>query len=202
MNAIPTHTDVRQHILDTARPILAGKGFSAVGLNEILAAAAVPKGSFYHYFASKEAFGEALLEQYFAAYVARIDDLLTHAPGTAAERLVRYFRDWLESQSSGQVVDQCLAVKLGAEVCDLSVRMRAILHDGTRRIVERLAACIDAGRRDGSLPGVEDAANLALSLYELWLGASLLAKIARDRRPFDEAMATTRKLLALPALAH
>ncbi|MCB1967757.1 MAG: TetR/AcrR family transcriptional regulator, partial [Candidatus Accumulibacter sp.] len=40
--------DVRQHILDTAKPIILGKGFSAVGLNELLSAADVPKGSFYH----------------------------------------------------------------------------------------------------------------------------------------------------------
>lgn len=60
--ATTTTADVRQHILDTAKPIMLRKGFSAVGLNEILQAAGVPKGSFYHYFGSKEAFGEALLE--------------------------------------------------------------------------------------------------------------------------------------------
>jgi len=40
---------------------MAGKGFSVVGLNEVLKSAGVPKGSFYHYFSSKDAFGEALL---------------------------------------------------------------------------------------------------------------------------------------------
>ncbi len=54
------HHDIRQSILDIAKPIILGKGFSAVGLNEILGAADVPKGSFYHYFKSKELFGEAL----------------------------------------------------------------------------------------------------------------------------------------------
>lgn len=67
---------VRQHILDTARPIILTKGFSAVGLNEILSAADVPKGSFYHYFRSKELFGEALLDAYFADYRERLDALL------------------------------------------------------------------------------------------------------------------------------
>ena len=57
------YTDVRQHILDTGRSIILGKGFSAVGLNEILATAQVPKGSFYHYFKSKEVFGEAMVER-------------------------------------------------------------------------------------------------------------------------------------------
>ena len=40
--------DVREHILATGQRIMAGRGYSAVGLNEILTEAGVPKGSFYH----------------------------------------------------------------------------------------------------------------------------------------------------------
>lgn len=106
-------TGVRRHILDVAQPLLLRKGFTAVGLAEVLAAAQVPKGSFYHYFGSKEAFGEAMLEAYFADYLARMDALLAR-PGTAAERLMGYFRDWLDSQTGGETQSRCLAVKLGA----------------------------------------------------------------------------------------
>ena len=78
--------DTRQQILDTARPIIAGKGFAAVGLSEILAAAGVPKGSFYHWFRSKEQFGEALLDRHFENYVAHVDAVLHAAGMTAGER--------------------------------------------------------------------------------------------------------------------
>jgi len=54
------------------------KGYTAVGLSELLATAGVPKGSFYHYFRSKEEFGQALLEEYFSEYLGRVDSL-THA---------------------------------------------------------------------------------------------------------------------------
>nr|WP_220789695.1 TetR/AcrR family transcriptional regulator [Gluconacetobacter johannae] len=184
--------------MDTARPILGRKGFSAVGLNEILGAAGVPKGSFYHYFASKEAFGEALLEQYFTTGLARIDAILSDSGGTAADRLMRYWQGWRDAQTGSDACGQCLAVKLGAEVCDLSEGMRAILADGTRRIVARLERGVTAGGDDGSLPRVDDPGHVAMVLYQLWLGATLLAKFTRDHRPFDEAMATTRTLLALP----
>jgi TetR/AcrR family transcriptional regulator, transcriptional repressor for nem operon len=197
MNATPA-VEMRQHILDTAMPILLGKGFSAVGLNEILAAAGVPKGSFYHYFGSKEAFGEALLTSYFTDYVERLDDLLVHQPGTAAERLMRYWDDWRATQCAVDPAGKCLAVKLGAEVCDLSEPMRAVLHRGTEQIVARLAACIEAGHEDGSLTGASDAGVTAATLYELWLGATLLEKIRRDGRPLEAAMVTTRRLLGLP----
>ncbi len=195
MNAIAT-TDVRQHILDVAYPLFLRKGFTAVGLAEVLAAAQVPKGSFYHYFGSKEAFGEAVLQAYFADYLVRVDALLT-APGTAAQRLIGYFRDWLDSQTGDEAQSRCLVVKLGAEVCDLSESMRAALERGIRGIVERLALCIDAGRTDGSLPTVPDAHAVAATLYQTWLGASLLAKITRNRSPLDTAMTGTLQLLGL-----
>jgi len=188
--------DVRRHILDVAQPLLLHKGFTAVGLAEVLAAAQVPKGSFYHYFGSKEAFGEAVLEAYFADNHARMDALLAQ-PGTAAQRLIGYFHDWLDAQTGDEAQSRCLAVKLGAEVCDLSESMRAALERGTRGVTERLARCIEAGGADGSLPAVADARAVALALYQSWLGASLLAKIARDRAPLDTAMAGTRQLLGL-----
>ncbi|NMC22770.1 MAG: TetR/AcrR family transcriptional regulator, partial [Serratia sp.] len=74
--ATATHlhsNDVRDHILATGQRIMAAKGFSAVGLNEILKDAGVPKGSFYHYFGSKEAFGADILARYFEDYLAELD---------------------------------------------------------------------------------------------------------------------------------
>lgn len=196
MNTTAATTDVRRHILEVAHPLLLRRGFTAVGLTEVLAAAQVPKGSFYHYFGSKEAFGEAVLEAYFADYLARMDALLAQ-PGNAAQRLIGYFRDWLDSQTGGEAQSRCLAIKLGAEVCDLSDSMRAALARGAHGVIERLARCIEAGRVDGSLPAALDAQAVAVALYQSWLGAGLLAKITRDRAPLDTAMAGTRQLLGL-----
>lgn len=190
-------TNVRQHILDTAKPIILGKGFSVVGLNEVLSAAAVPKGSFYHYFKSKELFGEALLESYFSDYLEYLDQLLNNQAVPAAERLMAYWRGWLESQASCDMQGKCLAVKLGGEVSDLSEAMRLALHQGTDQIINRLAACIVAGQADGSLTVEIDAQHTALTLYEMWLGATLLSKMRRDRSAMEGAMLATLSLLNL-----
>lgn len=191
-------TDVRQHILDVAKPLILGKGFTAVGLTELLATAQIPKGSFYHYFDSKEGFGEALLAQYFDGFLEHLDALLGR-PGLEAERLMVFWEYWLATQISDNPADRCLVVKLGAEVCDLSERMRAMLEQGTRRIIARLAQSIEAGKADGSLPVPDNAGELATRLYQAWLGASLLAKITRSRAPLDNAMASTRQLLGVSA---
>jgi TetR/AcrR family transcriptional repressor of nem operon len=189
------YADVRTGILATGQRIMAGKGYSAVGLNEILAADKVPKGSFYHYFGSKDAFGEALLEHYFEDYLAEFDRILAQPGLTMAQRLMDYWQLWQQSQSFQDCQGKCLAVKLGAEVADLSEAMRLALQRGTEGIVSRLAQAIAAGVSEGSLSIEGDAASVAGSLYQLWLGASVMAKITRTAQPFDTALATTRRLL-------
>ncbi len=60
----------------------------------------MPKGSFYHYFASKEAFGEALLADYFEEYLADIDATLAEPGHSHAERLMTYWRKWQATQGA------------------------------------------------------------------------------------------------------
>jgi TetR/AcrR family transcriptional repressor of nem operon len=190
-------SDVRDNILAVGQRIMSGKGFSAVGLNEILTEAKVPKGSFYHYFGSKDAFGEALLESYFEDYLADIDRILSQPGLPMAARLLQYFDAWRANQSFLDCQGKCLAVKLAAEVADLSEAMRAVLKRGTARIIGKLAAGIEAGVADGSLAIDDTPKRVAESLYQLWLGASVMVKIVRSAEPFDAAMGVTRQMLHL-----
>jgi TetR/AcrR family transcriptional repressor of nem operon len=170
-----------------------------VGLNEILTAAGVPKGSFYHYFGSKDAFGEALLERYFEDYLADLDETLRRPGLTMAQRLMDYWRQWQENQSFLNCQGKCLAVKLGAEVADLSEAMRSALERGTSEITNRLGRAIEAGAAEGSLSINDDPDDVAQSLYQLWLGASVMTKIVRSIQPFETAMTMTRQILHLPS---
>ncbi|WGS54855.1 TetR/AcrR family transcriptional regulator [Paraburkholderia sp. D15] len=190
-------TDVRENIIAVGQRLIGAKGFSAVGLNEILSEAGVPKGSFYHYFGSKDAFGVALLESYFEEYLADIDQTLAQPDLNMAQRLLNYFRIWQETQSFEDCQGKCLAVKLGAEVADMSEAMRATLKRGTAGIVSRLAHAIEVGVAEGSLSIDGDRQSVAQSLYQLWLGASIMVKIVRNMKPFDTAMKTTKHMLHL-----
>lgn len=192
-----TRLNIRQHILDTAKPIILGKGFVAVGLNEVLQAADVPKGSFYHYFKSKELFGEALIASYFEDYLVEVEQLLKANGESAASRFIQYWNGWLTSLADKDMQCQCLAVKLAGEVSDLSEAMRLALHQGTDRVIGRLAQCVEEGRTDGSLPTSLDAAVCAETLYEMWFGASLLTKLRRDPSALECAMRSTKQMLGL-----
>ncbi|WP_444912856.1 TetR/AcrR family transcriptional regulator [Microbulbifer sp. PAAF003] len=190
-----SYEDTRQHLLDTGYTVMAVKGFSGVGLSEILKTAGVPKGSFYHYFKSKEQFGEALLEDYFRSYLEQMDVGFSSRDQSAADNLLAYFDAWQKSSGERYDAHRCLVVKLSAEVADLSESMRIILRDGTEHIIQKLQNCIELAGEDGSLPSTLNARATAASLYQLWLGASLLAKLNRNDTPMAEAMLATQEIL-------
>ena len=189
------HDNTRQHILETGHRIIAGKGFASVGLNEILTSAGVPKGSFYHYFESKEQYGQALLA-----------GILRSLPGRPQRTVRRRFRLWprapdallatlaRQPTATSCAEQKCLVVKLAGEVADLSEAMRITLRDGTDQVVQRIARVIEAGVADGSMPPL-DPRMTAQTLYQMWLGASLLGKLHRDTAALENAMVFTRKLL-------
>ncbi len=204
LNEAPT---AKHHILDCGERLIATKGFVGVGLAEILAVAGVPKGSFYHYFSSKERFGEALLVRYMERYVQGLEAMF-RPDGTAGRaRLMRYWQHWNSTQcatscdpttdthSPATTSTKCLVVKLSAEVADISEAMRLTLRDGTDQIVQRIAGCLQDAVADGSVPPHLDAHATALTLYQLWLGASLLSKLRRDNSPFEHALQATEQIL-------
>ena len=194
----PTYDDTRQHLLDTGHRMMAEKGFTSVGLSEILQTAGVPKGSFYHYFKSKELYGQALLEDYFVGYLADMERRLTLPGLSAYERLMDYWQGWQNRCTLEGHGDECLVVKLSAEVADLSESMRLTLRDGAERIVARITTCLEEGQLDKSVPDA-DARQLAEILYQLWLGASLLNKLQRTGQSLQTSMVMTKRLLQRPS---
>lgn len=184
----------KQQIIDSGYALIAQKGFTHVGLSKILSTANVPKGSFYHYFSSKEQFGETIIQQYFQDYLHSIDVLFNTSNESGYLKLIRYWQQWKDAQLLSQHAQQCLVVKLSAEVADLSEPMRLALKTGANEVIKRLTDCIQIGIKDGSISPVNPS-NTANMLYQMWLGASLLNKLYRDGSAIEKAMECTRTIL-------
>lgn len=189
--------DTRKSLLDAARRIVLAKGYAAVGINEVLADAGVPKGSFYHYFGSKDAFGEAMMKSYFDDYFATMDGINANGQSTTADRLMQYWRYFYDTQAADDCQGGCLVVKLGSEIADLSEAMRVVTKSGTTEIVGRIEQMIADGVADGSVTVAGSPRETAETLYDLWLGASVLAKIHASTSHLDRAMTVTRETLSI-----
>src|SRR5574343_1401956 len=86
-------TDTRELLLRAGLETLTEKGFATAGLDEILGRVGVPKGSFYHYFASKEAFGLALIQRYGDFFAHKIDRHLRNPALPPLGRLRAFVED-------------------------------------------------------------------------------------------------------------
>jgi TetR/AcrR family transcriptional repressor of nem operon len=184
--------------LSTAQSIILGKGFAAVGLNEILKTAGVPKGSFYHYFESKEHFGSELLKSYFDQYMISISEQLAEDGSPAVERLIRYFDNWKSTQCNDTTIDKCLVVKLSGEVTDLSESMRLALKQGTQRVINQLSTCLQQAVDNHEVSLNAEAQTIIEEIYYLWIGATLMTKVNHNQHALDIAMHALRSKLNLP----
>ncbi|WP_163832071.1 TetR/AcrR family transcriptional regulator [Spartinivicinus ruber] len=189
------HQETQEIILNAGEQLILSKGFSAVGLAQILAQAKVPKGSFYHYFRSKEQFGVELLKRYFDNYNKLLMELFNQPEKTGKQMLMEYWQRWFDNQATICCDKQCMAVKLAAEVSDLSDDMRLILKTGIDSVIKKIASCIQHGVDDGSLPEQLDPQDAALALYQQWIGASLITKVRHDESAITNAMALTKGIL-------
>lgn len=191
-------TDTREHLLATGETLSLRLGFTGMGLSELLNTAGVPKGSFYHYFRSKEAFGEAMLQRYFEHYDGQMKQLFADDKSDARHQLLSYYAQAISYHCRSECHNACLAVKLSAEVSDLSEPMRHALETGTARVIAHLQDAIERGIREGALSIAMSPAVTAETLYSLWLGASLRAKIRRSVAPLTSALESIELLLRPP----
>ena len=191
-NPIKKSEAKRLHILNTSSDLILHKGFTGVGLQEILQSCEIPKGSFYHYFQSKEAFGCELVQHYVDNYQVRLNDVW-RSDKSPYQKLIEYFNLWIEDpQTQCGWADSCLIVKLAAEVADLSEDMRSIMSAGVDDVIERIAALIDLGKQDQSIQADTEASTLAQVLYQMWLGAALLTKLQKDKTPLQPVFQAVR----------
>ena len=74
--------------------------------------------------------------------------------------------------------------------------MRLVLDRGTQAIHAKLERCIEQGLVDGSITSTAPSSTLAQSLYQVWLGASLMMKIGKRDDAFETSLTLAKRLLS------
>jgi TetR/AcrR family transcriptional repressor of nem operon len=173
----------KERILDAAEEIMLEKSFCSVGLNQILSAVQVPKGSFYHYFQSKEQFGVDLLRHYIAEHTARLKRVLLTPDLNAFDRLHAYFNGAISQMLEGECKQCCLVAKLGSEVSTFSEPMREVLAEGMRQWRGIYEQMLRDGQEAGFIRKDLDPADAAAFVQDAWQGAMHRAQIERCVTP-------------------
>lgn len=177
----PEEAEARQRLIRAGLIHLTEKGYTATGLDEILREARVPKGSFYHYFDGKPAFGAALIEAYHQYFAARLDRFLTDESLPPLARIAAFTEDAAAGMARHGFRRGCLVGNLGQEMGalpeDFRARLSAVLQDWQART----ATCLRAAQTTGA-PS-QDPDQLAAFFWIGWEGAVLRAKLDRSAAP-------------------
>jgi TetR/AcrR family transcriptional repressor of nem operon len=176
----------RHRLLDEGLAILIDRGYNGTGLQELVDRAEVPKGSFYSYFSSKEAFGAEVVRHYSQESLDALNRALREAKGNARERLSEHYARQAERQQVAAFSKGCLVGNLAAEVAPRSDRFRTALAGSVERMRDRLAQEIEAGQEDGSIRADVPARVLADLLYNAWEGALLRMKVEQSLEPLEQ----------------
>lgn len=98
----------RNNLLATARALILQRGFSAMTVDAVCAAADVTKGSFFHHFNSKEALGEAVLAQFWADVQTRQEQAAYQHAADPSARLFGYIDHAIETYQDPVIGSGCL----------------------------------------------------------------------------------------------
>src|ERR1700733_5315392 len=108
--------NVKEQLIEAGLKTLIERGFNGCGVQEITEAAGVPKGSFYNYFESKEAFSADVLEHYWEQGAQKNLAVLSDEGIPALERLKTYFSQRAAVHAAGHFERGCMIGNLATEV--------------------------------------------------------------------------------------
>ncbi|EYS87044.1 TetR family transcriptional regulator [Cupriavidus sp. SK-4] len=176
----PPNPEIRSRLLIDGGRVIHSAGFNGSGVQDIVAAADVPKGSFYSYFDSKEAFAAEVLEAYWDAIEQRHGKVMYDARITPLARIEKLFELLVADHAAQDFRLGCLVGNLSLELSNTSGEVRTALERILARWEGIITACLDEARLRQELPADVDSAQLASIIIEAWEGAVLRSKVERN----------------------
>lgn len=187
------YNDAREQLLLVGAKLIRSGSYESVGINDILREGRIPKGSFYHYFDSKERFGLEVAKHYHAGLIADAEAILLDRTRAPLERLQAFFQDAYEDFEARGFAQGCLMCNLTTELADEEPAFQAVLQTNWLELGAVIAACV--AELDKSEIGLEHLSDgeAADWLLNSWSGALTRMKATRDGTPLQLFLKSTFK---------
>jgi len=175
--------DTKARLIAEGARLIHEKGFNHTGIQEILRAAGVPKGSFYFYFETKEQFGLAVID-YFSQYMAtKLDSHLSNSALPHLTRLKGFFDGLVEYFRNEGCSRGCPFGNLAQELSDLNDTFRKKLNAAFDMYQAKIAACLQAAIDANEISNDLDPHEAAYFILNSWEGALTRMKTEKSLEP-------------------
>ena len=175
----------KEEILVAGIEVMKRNGYNGTSVKDIVEAANVPKGSFYNYFASKEAFALEAVE--FTANAGRehAEAILGNPQIPPLLRLQAYFEGSIDGACCNEFREGCFLGNMCQEMADTSDGLREVLNRKLKQLTRIMAQTIREAEQQGAITRPLDPDQTAEFLFNAWEGAIMRAKASRSREPLD-----------------
>ena len=177
MNTGPKGTQAKEKLISCAARLFVEKGYNAVGISDILAAAEMSKGSFYFYFPSKKELALSVADY----YIDMLGKLITRmAENKQWNDFIQELYLFIKQSELKGIQYGCPLAILGMEVAFTDQDISARYAQGLQGLKKVFASVL---LRSGLTE--EDAARLARQGFAIYEGNLLYYRISKDHRIFD-----------------
>ncbi|GAA3639980.1 TetR/AcrR family transcriptional regulator [Flavivirga jejuensis] len=177
--------DTVNNILAIGAALVLKKGYNNVGIQEILDTAAIPKGSFYYYFKSKEDFGLQLIKYHSEHSISILESHLKDTSINPRERILVFFKKMREMYVKNEFKEGCLLGNCSLELSDQSEALRTTVAAGLELWDDRFESCIAEGQQNHVIKKEKTPKDMASFIITGWEGALLRMKSSRSSRSID-----------------
>ncbi len=186
--------ETEQTILEKGTELIYKNGYHGVGLQKILDAAGVPKGSFYYYFKSKEEFGLKLIDFYSHNALDFTRSFLKNEKRSPKDRIFDLFEAVKITYASEDYQLGCLLGNCSLELGDIPVFADKI--SGNFKAWQKLfEETINEGQQSGNIKTTFSPQDYAAFLLNSWEGALVRMKSERSNEPMDLFISFMKNLL-------
>lgn len=181
----------REDIIQTGLEMIWSRGFNATGIDAILKQAKIPKGSFYNFFSSKEAFCLEIIDRYLDGVSRVFDPIFTDASLPPLARIRKSFEARIVLFESYKCTRGCLLGNLGLEMSDQYEAVRGRIRDGLLAWEKQLSALLLEAQQKKSLSMDFDPDILAEYLIAAFQGALFSARVKKSSAPLRHFVTLT-----------
>ncbi|GKS68911.1 transcriptional regulator, TetR family [Nitrosomonas sp. PY1] len=176
----------KENLLNQGVAFFMEQGYHGTGLQEILDAVNVPKGSFYNYFGSKEDFGAEVIQHYIDPFIVKLSTHLSKTDVDALSAIKRYFDDLIAELEKNQFKGGCLLGNLMGEIGSTNDVCQESLQSAVRRYRDLLQSGLAQAQQQGTIRSDKSPEAMADLLINTWQGALLRMQIEKSSLPVKQ----------------
>lgn len=185
----------RERLIDATHELARWKGFARTSVADVMKAADVGKGSFFHHFPNKDSLGLAVLERNRASFMQMIDDCL-NAP-TPLEGLDKFFDAALRTHRDTGFTGGCLWGNTALEMSDSNQAFTRLVSEVFEEWTTKLAATIRAGQEEGQIRADTPGDEIARTVVATIEGGIMMSRLTKQETPLKTCLQTLRTWLSV-----